>query len=68
MMSPGKDETRVCGYIRIYICLYVYYMCTCKYVEKERAGALFASNLLCNELHDSCRKESQNLYTEATIY
>ena len=43
-------------------------MCTCKYVEKERDGALFASNLLCNELHDSCRKESQNLYTEATIY
>ena len=25
LMSPGKDETRVCGYIYIYIYIYIYY-------------------------------------------
>ena len=23
-MSPGKVETRVCGYTQIYICIYIY--------------------------------------------
>ena len=31
LMSPGKDETRVFGYINIYMCV-----CVCVFVEKKQ--------------------------------
>ena len=37
LMSPGKDETRVCGYIYIYICVCVCVcLCVCVFVEKKQ--------------------------------
>ena len=46
--------------------MYIYHMYTyiCKYIYRERAGALCASSLLGNELQDSFRKECQNIYAE----
>ena len=38
-MSPGKDETRVCGYIYIYIYAYIY-ICIYIYIydDDDRSG------------------------------
>ena len=45
-MSPGKDETRVCGYVDIYIHVYIYiyiYIYILIYIDQKRRILLYVA-------------------------